>query len=176
MTSKLFVNLTFVVSLLLSGCQTHIPEKKQEIVAATTSLNPQENPKSSEQLLVPSELVITAKTIRDLTELRSGPGSQFPLLDNLIEKNTLLILLAKYKKWNKVYIPSLDVSAWIHQNQLHITRNLNRNINISTLTLPLVTSYTKIDTIYDYLNKKPLNFPIPKGRGFRQLKKTILWY
>ncbi|MFW7382012.1 MAG: hypothetical protein ACOH5I_24615 [Oligoflexus sp.] len=165
------INL-LLLSLIIGSCQ-HSQENNRLPINPHTIINENITALSppNETLLVPTEILKIAATSRPTVEVREGPGVQFPLLDQILVTNTLVVLINQHKIWTKVYIPDRQTEGWVHQQTYQSMQNPPIFLELPLERLPLVSTRRRLRQIFDYQSKKPLSFSAPKGHVFRCLAK-----
>lgn len=121
------------------------------------------------KLIAPSHLIPEYEVVRKYAELRKGPGTHFPLVDQHLKKSDRVILLYRYKFWMKVADPSKGKLGWVHRQTIKWVKNESPLISIDQKALENVFVSEKSAKLYDYMSKNTLPIKAPKGAPLKVL-------
>ena len=160
------------------------PESPNPIVKQSTVLPGQfvrgvgEETTQTEVLQIPGSLIRMARVIRPQAELREGPGTQFPLNDELLRHGDRIFVFDQLGVWQKVIVEKTGQRGWLHNKTIEENR-LVGTVAVPRLKVPTVIVLETISQAYQYPDEKPVEVKIPRGAVFytfrRELDKRLVW-
>lgn len=161
---------------------------KEPLKISVVSIIPEKfSPASSikkrfEQIIFPVEFFDESEIVRPRAELRSGPGVQFPLKEDVLTKGTKVILFERLGVWQKVlaYEGKGDrISGWVHYQTIKDSYKSQLEMTISVRDLPSLVVARKISKVYTNPSFDLKKVEIPRGKVFnwlcRRNKKYLIW-
>jgi hypothetical protein len=186
-----FVLATFVVTALACTA-SEVPRPESE-VRPQNSTAKQIQPKTilpddftenltpgTDLVIIPRNLLTRSYVSRSRADLRSGPGSEFELLDSTLEENDKVVIFDTIGVWSKIVSLRLGISGWIHGQALAEDRETNGvGIKFPVRLLPTVIAIESIGHVYSYGDSIKTPVLIKRGTQFIALRKingrTLVW-
>jgi hypothetical protein len=133
-----------------------------------------------ELVTIPKSLLSYSYIQRPRAEFRSGPGSEFDLLDSTLEGHDKVIIFDTIGVWSKVISPRLGISGWVHRKALASDLEADSaEIEVAVKLLPTVIAIEAIDHVYSYGDLGNAAVSITRGTQFIALRKvkgrTLVW-
>lgn len=125
------------------------------------------------ELVVPANLMRAHKIVRPKAELREGPGTQFPLNDQLLVRGDRIFVFDDLGVWRKVVVDGADKVGWVHYQTVGSDVESNATFRVPTRKLPTVIVLNTIDEVHTFPHLVPKSVKIPKGAMFYMLMKTV---
>lgn len=171
-----WIILIYMISLL--GCKT-VPKKPPFIAINETFENMELTPFNPEknllagynQLKVPGSMLNMFSISRKYVDVRSGPGVNYMISDQTLEKGDRVILTDHSKIWRKVYCPSKRVTGWIHHKTIELMKKKPQEVIINKKYLPKVFTLKESTKGYSFSLKNIVKIQAPKGSPFYTLKR-----
>lgn len=130
-------------------------------------------------LLVPERLLNESEVTRPRAEVRSGPGSQFELTDEVLPQGAKVIVFSQVGVWRKVLVPSSGRKGWVHQQALAEPRPTKAPLPLDARELPTVLALRPVEEAKSFPARESRAVAIPKGTMFRSLmdsgNETLVW-
>lgn len=128
---------------------------------------------------VPADMLALFKVVSSHVELRRGPGTSYPIYNNLLSYGSQAILLGRSGSWRKIAVIDSQVRGWVHRHQLKEADVANQLIKVPVRFFPVVRTIKKIRKIIDFNRKKTLAVKIPENTPFLRLnmgkKGVLVW-
>ncbi|NRA44912.1 MAG: hypothetical protein HRU09_08160 [Oligoflexales bacterium] len=176
------------LSLLVSCVHNKITKEEsflptQELKAETILASPMQwsLPESlPEHLLIPSDILALYKVVSSHVELRQGPGTAYPINDQLLSYDSLVLVIENSGVWRKIAVLDSNLSGWVHNRQIKKTLVKNLTvIKVPTRFFPVVRTVKKVKRIKDYSDKKRIKVQIPTDTPLLRLnsgkKGVLVW-
>ena len=139
-----------------------------------------------ESLLISLELVDSAHTVRPRTEVRTGPGVEFELVDEVLREGERVLVYDLVGSWRRIVSPTRGIRGWAHRGTLRFDRHeqvevydKNTKVRIQPKLLPMVFANQIVLRVFGFSTLKPINTTIPRGRSFHLLKehsgRKLIW-
>ncbi|MBQ47117.1 MAG: hypothetical protein CMP10_06520 [Zetaproteobacteria bacterium] len=134
-------------------------------------------------LVLPSRLIDAGVIKRPNAELRTGPGPQYEIFNELLFKDDVVVTFEKVGQWRKVVLtePFSDIAfsnkpphtrkGWVHSKS-YMNLTPQRYIKIKKSSLPVVFSLKKISRAWSFHNGKEEKVEIPDQTMFRVIRQT----
>ena len=123
------------------------------------------------KLEVPVHLLDIYSIDKQRVAIRVGPGTQFPIRDQIVPKNTMALLLDRLGVWRKIAIVESNKIGWVHFRAIRKIEPTGSLI-VKRSNLPMVFATRKISRGWDFKTRNEINVDVPKGYSFRYLKKN----
>lgn len=121
-------------------------------------------------LLVPINTILVSKIKTHSAELREGPGIEFKIKDQLLEKESDIIIFDTLNTWIKVYSPQYDIIGWIHVQTIYKPELNLKEMKLNKQNIPKVFAIKNLKLAYDYISNKPITVNFKKGSFFYLLR------
>jgi SH3-like domain-containing protein len=131
-------------------------------------------------VVVPAGLLLVSSVVRPRAEVRSGPGIQYELADNVLEQGAKVLTFARVGVWQKVVVIGTWQKGWVHSGALSAQAPSAAPLTVDMRRLPTVTVVHDVETVQAYrVANPPLKVAIPRGAQFRSLRlaaaDTLVW-
>ena len=130
-------------------------------------------------ILVPVGMLSVSEVTRPRAELRSGPGAQFEVSDEVLPTGTPVMVFNLVGVWRKVVVMEDGKTGWVHAQALAQPR-LNRvPMRVDARRLPTVLATREVETIKEFPGQTSRTAKVPRGAMFRSLMVnevgTLVW-
>ncbi len=127
----------------------------------------------------PPDLFDESFIIRPRAELRTGPGTQFPLNEQVLSNETKVLVFERLGVWRRVLAYETNVSGWVHHQTLAPTAPNENGIALSPSDLPNLVVLRRVTKVFLNPDFHPKKVDIPRGWVFnwlcRRNKKYLVW-
>lgn len=186
-TKAFFTRVHLIVLTLfgLLGCQS-IQDRNDSVVeiSASSSIPPVYEPAKErlekiEEIVLPENAILISRVTRPKANMRSGPGTQFDLIDKSLSRTDSVYLFERVGVWQKVSESKTAKEGWLHYQTI-MTPWLNpTKITLKTKNLPKAFASKNISHVYTFPDKQKTEFKIPKGAMFNAIAVsefgTLIW-
>lgn len=171
------IGIITLITILASHCVSTSQDPSAPLVFQPTTVIPTN---FTSQLMtdearveVPDQALGVAVVYRPWAELRAGPGAEFPLLDQTLPKEVIVLVIAKHDDtWLKVLAPESGLVGWAHAKALTKKVRDGVRFNIPTRPLQKLTAVRTINTAYPFPNRDDqVTVNIGKGVTFYQIRE-----
>ena len=131
-------------------------------------------------LLIPGNLLALCHVVSSHVELRTGPGTAYPINDQLLTYDSLVIEIEKSGVWRKIAVLDSGVDGWVHYKQLKRKKLRNKSfIKVPIRSFPVVRTVKRIHKILDFKDQEVIKVQIPENTPFLRLnagkKGVLVW-
>lgn len=181
-----------IITLGLSNCvstATNTASGNLEVVylkASESSNHLIDKPSSlSSELSVPKYfefgpgILFIANIVRPRATIRSGPGHQYPILDQVLDSGSLIVVFEQFGAWRKILSPINQIQGWVHAAVLGKISFNNQVIRLEGVLLPTITLVRKVRKVYEHPSLQSRDVGWRRGRMFVLLaensKRKLIW-
>ena len=168
-------HITIFLVFIQTACLSSTDPRLSSVVADRTvipeSFSKGNSSPNDGPLEIPIQMFDVFNIEKQKVVMRIGPGTKFPLRDEIVLKNTLVLLLDTHGIWRKVVVVNTNKVGWVHHHTIKKIRPVG-SIVLNSSALPKVFAIRRISKGWKYQSKKPINVEIPKGYSFRYLRKN----
>ncbi len=127
---------------------------------------------SGAKLAVSPGLVLVSRVERPRVEMREGPGTQFSLVDQILERDQVVVVFERTGSWYKVLLPESGALGYVHHQTIALPDSTRVPVEIPASTLPAIFARRDVKISYDYETEQKLPVEIRKGAVFAMLKRN----
>lgn len=176
--------LLIMLITALNGCSTQqsnliTPNILMNKDSVYSNQSNKQNLSKDTKILVNNNLLDIRKVTINDTLIRTGPGHQYPIKDQILKLDTIVVGLSKYKEWIKIIDSKSNHFGWVHQQSLSDQRPIKGQSKLSIYHLPRLHAISPIKFIYSIRDIKPVEVKIYKGKHVFGLKfdshRTLAW-
>lgn len=159
---------------LMSCSASHKTEPDESLTIRPTTVLPLAfgGPVSQTEgrIIIPAGIVDISTVNRPMATIRKGPGSEFPVKDQLLSKGEGLIVQATKGVWNKVSDIGGHPLGWVHRGYISPWTSNQRPMKLLTKSLATISVVEPIAVVYEFQSHKMHRVKIPKGTQIRVFK------
>ena len=119
--------------------------------------------------LIPPGIIWVSSVKRPTSYLREGPGSKYPIADQVLTLGTQAILLERHQVWCKIYIPGRELVGWSHQDSLGLFIKNPKPILIKPEFFPTITTAESRVKVYSYPKGATGHVELSRGSVLRKI-------
>ena len=133
-----------------------------------------------EHLLIPSDLLDLFTVVSAHVELRQGPGTTYPINDQLLNYDSLVVVIESNGVWRKIAVLNSETRGWVHHRQIK-RKYLEKSVivKIPIRFFPVVRTLRKVRNIRNYMDKERIKVSIPENTPLLRLntgkKGVLVW-
>ncbi|MFK7825556.1 MAG: hypothetical protein AB8G05_15505 [Oligoflexales bacterium] len=133
-----------------------------------------------QHLIVPSKLLALHKVVSAHVELRRGPGTDYPINDQLLSYDSLVVEIEESGVWRKIAVLDTEIAGWVHRKQIkRIPLAKVTVIKLPIRLFPVVRTLKKIHKIRDFRDELGIKVAIPQDTPLLRLNKgkkgVLVW-
>jgi hypothetical protein len=175
MRIRINLAITLVMcSMIFSQCRhAGQPELDQDDSSGLTQRPAERAAGTQENLIIQPQALLVSQVARPKAELREGPGVEFGLLDQTLPMHTAVVMLELKDVWQKIFVPQLGVTGWVHSKSLGLSRLNDEAMMLPAIKMPIVTAVKVITSASSFPDNQPMRITVSRGQVMVLLRRAL---